>query len=476
MASISIAGRRVGQEIPTGAGHLALFYTDDAGAEFVLSAYTDNTLLSGDLFIETFEGSAWVPRVFSTESTLNPDIFATVPLAFGAQDPEGVADLIDQFALAINTQNFDYEVFTQNSNSTIGTLLELVGINVDGFIPNPPDVGFLGFVAKDNRLEFSYRIDGTAEGDILQGRSGAQEFSGNAGDDTLSGGSGDDTLAGNQGDDSLNGGDGVDKAVFVGTQKSYTLTLSPTATVLSDRTAGGDGTDTLIDIEDLQFSGAPSTTAFDLTFYERLTGLSETDLKSVIELYIAYFNRAPDAEGLYFWGVAFGNGYTLDQIAASFVDQDETRMIYPEDTTNRDFVEAVYGNVLGRVPDTGGADFWVGLLDTDVLQRDTFILRLLQGAKAELKPELGQDFVDQQVADQAFLETKTDIGAYFAVHKGMSDVADATDAMVLFDGTVEGTNLAVAAIDDFYAQALDPVEGAFLMPLVGVLDDLFAVA
>ena len=85
MASISIAGRRVGQEIPTGAGHLALFYTTDGGAELILSAYTDSTLLSGDLYIETYEGSAWVPRAFSTENTLRPDIFDTVLLDFGGR-------------------------------------------------------------------------------------------------------------------------------------------------------------------------------------------------------------------------------------------------------------------------------------------------------------------------------------------------------------------------------------------------------
>ncbi len=58
MASIEIAGRRVGQDVSTGAGHLALILTDDLGAEFILSAYTDNTLFSGELFIETYGQSA----------------------------------------------------------------------------------------------------------------------------------------------------------------------------------------------------------------------------------------------------------------------------------------------------------------------------------------------------------------------------------------------------------------------------------
>lgn len=45
--------------------------------------------------------------------------------------------------------------------------------------------------------------------------------------------------------------------------------------------------------------------------------------------------------------------------------------------------------------------------------------------------------------------------------------------MSLFDGTAVG---AVAAIAGFYVDALDAASGELLMPLVGVLDDPFAIA
>jgi hypothetical protein len=83
--------------------------------------------------------------------------------------------------------------------------------------------------------------------------------------------------------------------------------------------------------------------------------------------------------------------------------------------------------------------------------------------------------VDQQLADQAYLENKIDFGAYFAVHKGMSDVSNAVSAMALFDGTDTSITAAVSAIDGNYANALDPVDGEFLMPIIGVLDDPFAM-
>ena len=283
-------------------------------------------------------------------------------------------------------------------------------------------------------------------------------------------------MSGNGGNDILDGGSGVDTAFYSGNQASYTLTLSPNSTSIEDRRAGGNGTDQLINIEFLDFDTKAFPFNFDLTQFGGPTGLSQSAFESFIELYIAYFNRAPDAVGLNFWGTAFATGTTLEEIATQFINQDETRGTYPNGTSNDTFARSVYDNVVGRTPDDAGVGFWVGLLDTGVVSRDQFILEVLRGTKSGLKPELGQTFVDQQIADQAYLSNKIDIGAYYAVHKGMTDVNNASAAMALFNGSQVSIDTAVAAIDGYYANALDPTGGEFLMPLVGVLDDPFAVA
>src|SRR6056297_734078 len=306
--------------------------------------------------------------------------------------------------------------------------------------------------------------------DTFNGSSGGDTLRSYSGNDFVYGFGGNDALEGMGDNDIIDGGAGIDTALYSGAQASYTLTLSPTATALMDRRADGNGTDTLIDIELLDFD----TGTFSLNQFGGTTGLSEQNFESFIELYIAYFNRAPDAIGLNFWGTAFANGTTLEEMATLFVGQDETLAAYPAGTSNNVFAETVYNNVLGRTPDQAGFDFWVGQLDTGSVSRDQFILNVLQGAKSDLKPELGPDFVTQQLADQAYLEDKIDIGAYFAIHKGMSDVTNASDAMTHFDGTQIGKDNAVAAIDDYHTAALDPVNGEFLMQVVGVLDDPFA--
>lgn len=302
------------------------------------------------------------------------------------------------------------------------------------------------------------------EPDALVGTSGPDTLTGGAGDGTLRGKAGNDTLTGNAGDDLLDGGSGVDTALYSGDQSSYTLTLSPTATTLTDRRADGNGTDTLIDMELLDFDTeipAMGGNPMNLDRFGGPVALNDEQFADLIELYIAYFNRAPDATGLYFWATAFSNGLTLEQIAARFDTADETRALYPDTSSNAEFVEAVYNNVLGRDPDQDGFDFWLGHLNSGTIPRDVFISKLLNGA---------------QGTDIDYIENKVDIGIYFTVIKGMSDPQNGLEVMELFNGSQQSIEDAVAATDQFHADALDPSGGEFLMPLIGVLDDPFSVA
>jgi len=276
-------------------------------------------------------------------------------------------------------------------------------------------------------------------------------------DDMLTGSQGPDTITGGPGNDQIDGGPGTDTALYSGNQSSHTLTLSPTSTTIADRRVDGNGTDTLIEMEFLDFE----TSSFDLTKFAGSTDLSAQDFESFIELYIAYFNRAPDAIGLNFWATDFANGTTLEEMASLFVDQDETRSLYPAGTTNEAFVEAFYNNVLGRDSDQSGFDFWVGELENGNSTRDAFILNVLGG-------------VPDDSSDRDYLDNKVDIGAYFAVHKGMSDGENAAAVMELYDDA--GVHASVAAINGYYSDALDPNNGEFLLQVVGLLDDPFAIA
>lgn len=277
--------------------------------------------------------------------------------------------------------------------------------------------------------------------------------------DTILGSSGNDLITGGGGDDYLDGGLGVDTVLYSGDQKSYILAFSKRSTIIEDR-RGIDGTDYLSNFEFIGFSSG------ELINFDQIKGsanLSREEFVSVIELYIAYFNRAPDALGLNFWGNAFSNGTTLEGMAKYFIDQEETREIYSALASNLDFATAVYNNVLGRIPDQAGLGFWVDLLNREEVtgvSRDQFILEVLRG-------------VQDGSPDSNYLDQKVDLGIYFSVTKGLSDLDNAIRIMDIYNGTESSLVDAKVAIDSIYEAALDPDNGEFMLHVGGVLIDPF---
>ncbi len=84
---------------------------------------------------------------------------------------------------------------------------------------------------------------------------------------------------------------------------------------------------------------------------------------SVVRLYSAVFARNPDPDGQSYWVTKYVTGTSLPKIATLFIESPEWVSTYGE-VANRRFVELLYNNVLDRQPDSGGWDYWAGLLDT----------------------------------------------------------------------------------------------------------------
>ncbi len=82
-------------------------------------------------------------------------------------------------------------------------------------------------------------------------------------------------------------------------------------------------------------------------------------------LYWAYFVRRPDAAGLQYWVGQRRSGVSLQRISTSFASSPEFRSRYGS-LSNRQFVDLVYRNVLGRAPDASGLSYWVRELDRGV--------------------------------------------------------------------------------------------------------------
>ncbi|MEM9966696.1 MAG: DUF4214 domain-containing protein [Pseudomonadota bacterium] len=330
----------------------------------------------------------------------------------------------------------------------------------------------------------SQTVSGVADGQsfvqIVQnvesyiGTAFADRMLGGIGDETLTGGEGNDTIKGGEGDDVIAGNLGDDVALYDGAAHHFTYRydFATAESQIIDRSTV-EGTDTGL-ANTLRFSDRDWTVVADGDRYFGSDTLSESDYEVLVELYIAYFNRAPDAEGLYFWTLAFVNGTSLDQAAGLFFDQPETRALYGEDLDVAAFVVAVYQNVLGRGPDQLGQSFWVDALINGDVSEGKFIRDFLLGARADAPSDATPDFVAQQAADRAYLDAKTDIGIYFSTILGMSDLTNASDVMETFDGTAASLDAARLASDLAYQNALAADgDGGLLIQLVGLVDNPF---
>ncbi|MDN5003916.1 VCBS domain-containing protein [Bradyrhizobium sp. GCM10027634] len=100
---------------------------------------------------------------------------------------------------------------------------------------------------------------GTAAGDVAaigtDSFTGVFSVTGSAFGDTLIGSAGSDVFIGNGGNDQINGGAGGDIAIYSGTKAQYSITTDGAShATVTDNVAGRDGTDTLTNVEAVQFT------------------------------------------------------------------------------------------------------------------------------------------------------------------------------------------------------------------------------
>jgi hypothetical protein len=100
----------------------------------------------------------------------------------------------------------------------------------------------------------------------------------------------------------------------------------------------------------------------------------------VKRLYRAYFQRDPDDGGLTYWVALRRQGRTLAAVANEFARSAEFTARYGA-LDAAGFVNLVYGNVLGRDPDPGGAAYWVSLLGIGGRDRGTVMTGFSESAE-----------------------------------------------------------------------------------------------
>ncbi len=215
-------------------------------------------------------------------------------------------------------------------------------------------------------------------------------ITGGAGNDTLSGNAGSNRFRGGPGNDTIDGGAGKDWAEQSGSISSVQVKRASdgSITVVNKVTAE---TDTFFNVERIKFDDG--ILAFDFN------GLAGPDTLAGVafRLYQAAFDRVPDVGGLSFWTKWLDDGKTDPfNMAGRFIDSAEFRALYGSSTpSNGDFLTKVYQNVLDRLPDQGGYDFWVSRLNNGTFSQPEVLTRFSDSDenRANVAPSIANGIV-----------------------------------------------------------------------------------
>lgn len=123
---------------------------------------------------------------------------------------------------------------------------------------------------------------------------------------------------------------------------------------------------------------------------------ADRDHARIYRLYQAYFGRAPDAAGFWFWADQMAEGQSLADISDHFAGSPEFVDLYgPLDDAA--FVDQVYRSVFDRLPDEGGRTYWVERMEAG-LRRGEVMLAFSDST--EYQVQLG--FVSQPAIERLY--------------------------------------------------------------------------
>lgn len=178
---------------------------------------------------------------------------------------------------------------------------------------------------------------------------------------------------------------------------------------------------------------------------------SALPIDQITELYVGYFNRAPDPAGLNFW-VAHYNALgktpaALAGIANSFSQVPEATNLYgflsaPLIGSPTSFLASVYLNLFNRVIDAPGSAFWAGQLALPGAIVGQVIINIISGAQGDdalvvaNKTAVGVAFTQALVNNNAAFNLTTAQSAFVGVTK---DPATATAKILANNGVIVAT-------------------------------------
>ncbi|MES2264010.1 MAG: DUF4214 domain-containing protein [Pseudomonadota bacterium] len=184
----------------------------------------------------------------------------------------------------------------------------------------------------------------------------------------------------------------------------------------------------------------------------------------VEQLYISYFGRPADSSGLtnfaaqlaqlnapadiQLLSAAYNSSAEIRALIDSFGNSTESQSLYSGD--NDAFVNAIFVNVLNRIPQAAGKAFWVDAINSGRLTRANASLSIMAGAlintsaQGLLDAQLIRNRVSVGISFTAALDTPAEVSAYSgqaaaAAARAMLAKVDANTNPGAFQATVDAT-------------------------------------
>ncbi|CAN1533295.1 RTX calcium-binding nonapeptide repeat [Rhabdaerophilaceae bacterium] len=277
---------------------------------------------------------------------------------------------------------------------------------------------------------------------------------GGAGADTIIGNSADNVLTGGGGADTLNGSAGNDTATYAGNRVDFDLSRTTNGFQVRDLIDNRNGTDVLEAIEIARFADR----SVNFSVSTAAAGVSAAQLKTLLELYVGFFNRIPEAAGVKFWIDQLAtNGGNLTSIANQFYEagvQFSSLTGYSASMTNAEFITKVYANVLGRTganaPNASEIGYWNDRLVAGTDTKGSMVLTMISDVHRVFTGDPTFGFV------ASLLTNKSTVANTYAIQMGLSFNTDA-------ENIARGMEMAAA---------VTPTSTAEAIALIGVTDTI----
>ena len=300
--------------------------------------------------------------------------------------------------------------FKETWSSEVGTPTTLADVNNDGMM----DILSMSYIT--GLTTVAVELNTLSSGGIYDAKLDGNRLIGSGGNDTMRGSDSADSFKGKAGNDAINGGKGIDTAIYEGNRKDYKISKVDGNIDIIDSRLNGEGKDTLAQIERLQFADS----SVNLNIAANAASIKPQDLQLLEELYVAFFNRVPDADGLDYWITHFKAGLSINQIADSFYAAAilfTSLTHYSADMSNDDFVRIIYKNVLGRYGDTAppaeDVNYWSNSLQNGTTSKGSLVTAMLTAAHT-FKGDAKWGWVPD------LLDNKIKVANYFAVQLGLN--------------------------------------------------------